>query len=311
MTIVPPLWGKIKLREPVAPARPSTSAPFIAAHPTQQKSTARRGTRRMDAAIRALIPPAMKKEEALAALGEDRAAQRRVAATAKVIWLARGHPIVQPVAEASIPAGELLDPVRRIGTYQGATNRIGNFVVDRDGYRLHLAAESRLEMTWLRELNFRTDVNWLHTQPFVLLWEVDDQYLWRVPDILARGQGVPVTYDVKPSLIHHDQDYFDLMFALTRMSVRQAGWRQEILCGMSAQRARNLKSLANHRMPNAALATYADAVASGQPGSVGEAVMLAGTTEDIAIDVLMHLIATKRCFVDLDFPLSSLMRINW
>jgi hypothetical protein len=279
-------------------------------HPAQPKSTARRGVRRLHEKVRARIPTALTRETALSSLS-DRHLRQSLAVTGSLVWLLGNSTLVQPCHQAQVPGDGLsLRPVRRIGTYKGARNRIGMFVVHREGVRVHLCAESRLEMAWMRDLDRDPRTSWMHAQPFAMVWQVKDRCIWRVPDLVIIRDGAVVVVDVKPEGRVVDDPYFALVTELTAMTIQAAGWSYEVCGSLSDLRINNLKQVARHRWPNPQLAARVCSAAEVRSKSLGGVVQAAGA-DDNGLVTALHLIGSGTIGIDLNLPISLASPVQW
>lgn len=279
-------------------------------HPEQPKSTARRGTRRVHPNIRARMMPTLGIEAAKLTLATpERRAE--LAPTASRTWLVNRRALAQSSIESGIPdARGALGPVRRIGTYKGAGNRIGMYVVEREGTRVHLCAESRLETNVFRDVDRDPRTRWMHAQPFLLMWQVGDACIWRVPDLVVRRDSSVVVIDVKPRARVAENPYFALVTHLTGLAMRYAGWGYEVHGSMSEQRAQNLRQVGRHRWVTPALVERAERGLLARPRTLGRLWTLMGA-DDEALMACMHLIGSGRVGVDLDQPITLSSVLEW
>lgn len=275
-------------------------------HPCMPRSTARRGTRRVSTRIRKAMTNSLAREEALAAVtaGKIRPDQCRV------IWSVDERPEVQPISEMTVPAGETLMPVRRIGSYRGAPNRVGMYPVIREGMALMLVAESRLELSWFHALDVDARVAWMAAQPFVLSWFLRDRALVHTCDLLCVVEGQLVAADVKPRAHITDDPYNRAVMTLTRRSLRLAGVGYRILDDMTPQRVANLRAVIRYRGVTDSVSEMAISVAAAEPRSVGRLVGMAGGPST-GRAALLHLLATGRCRANLDEPLHRATVLDW
>ena len=227
----------------------------------------------------------------------------------EVIWNVNGKPLRQPLADLQVPNGLDLLPVRRIGTYVGARNRIGMYPVLREGRALFLCAESRLEMTWFRALDIDPQVSWMHAQPFVLVWAVGSRTLVRFCDLLVKRDSGAVVYDIKPEVLAAEP-HTRRMLELTARTLAGVGVTYGVLGDVAPQTAENLKRITRYKRPNVHLARQVERVLLLRPRSAGGVLNVCGD-EYVGREVVLHLLATGRCRTDLSQPIHRATRLEW
>lgn len=273
-------------------------------HLSNPKSTAKRRTRRLFPAVQAHVPKPLKREDTLRAIAEDAVDPT----SARLVWLVQGKAVVQPVTEFAVPDCYDLERVRRIGSHEGATSKVGWYPVNREGERLFLEAESRLELHWLRALDVEPGVTWFHTQPFVLFWPVGDCAIVRFPDIVALKHGAPLVVEVKPEVALNL--YTRAMFALTGQSVGLAGVEFRHCGSVTKQSEVNHMAISGHREHNPNLTEHVGLVRSVRPGTVQHLLALCGHP-GIGREVLFELRAASLVLFDMDQPIRGATRLEW
>lgn len=314
---------------------PETSA-IPVPHEASPAATARRGTRRIPPAIRGLVGRQLSRDRAIALISEGQLDERPV----RVVWKVGDAAVVQTVSDLAIPPGEgLVQPVRRIGTYDGARSRIAMFPVLREGRAFMLTLDSSLELAWAQALDMHPDVSALYAQPFMLIWDHDEGSVVHVPDLAATVDGRLCIFEVKPSFRLADR-WVRARTMLAQKSLARSEATYLLLGDVSRQRALNLRQLAAHRRVNpflqadlhVALASKArtvggvvDAVCAARrrgngpirtEGGGSAATCLTQHAHDsdeldadhvtsmrIALEVVMHMLASGHVFTDLDQPL--------
>ena len=278
-------------------------------HPTNPKSSARVGDRRMTTEMSAKIPRLFQEDAVLEQLREP---VLRTAAAQR----ARFHfQTVNGVTSSSapdfdVPSGEVLQCVRRIGSYQGAEHRGGLFACLRDGTALALPYESILERSWLMTFDHRREVVWQQTQPFVITWHVDDRGLYRVPDVLLRTRQGWVVVDVKPQSRLAESPYTQAVYALTRDTLARAGVAYAVVGDVSHTRKRQLEAISRWRVVGPRLAACADQILRERPGTLGGIFDAVGDPNAGHV-VALHLMSLGVLVVDLDAPLTIATATAW
>lgn len=276
-------------------------------HPAAVKSSARAGTRRMTPELRALVPPAIGREEQLElATNPDAAAQ--LARDARILFHTSRGPVVVPVDAFEVPDGGTLRPARRIGTYRGAKNRIALHPHMRGDSMVQLMAESLLELAWLRRLELEFGVDWLQTQPFVLVWPYEGRCIWRIPDILYRRSGWRAA-DVKPDELVEGSPLLRAMFALTAMTLDAAGVNYSVAGSLTRAHQRTLATIGGHRWISPELSSHVAAARRARRESAGGVVDSVGGGA-IGWVVLFHLL-TRELEADLSRPLRVGTPVSW
>lgn len=274
-------------------------------HAANPKSSARGGVRRFPAGVRSLLGPAVHRDEVmglaesgtLAALAND----------AELVTFRSDRVQCTDVKHAPRDGWSDLRPIRRIGSYRDAPNRIGMFAVEQHGCRLLVEVESDLEMCHLRELQFSMGTTWLLTQPFVLRWPVGDRWIWRVPDILAKDADGWFAADVKPDAMR--TGFTHAMFDLTERTLDLLGLHYVRLGDLSRQRRRNLRALSAHRWVNESLTPAVVLARRARRSSLGGVIDSVGGGPRGAA-VALHLL-TRELFADLDRPLTLGTPVTW
>lgn len=294
-------------------------------HPAMPKATARKGTRRIPRRVRELLGTPLTRELAIELMRSGELSS----AKCSVVWNVDGRPLVQPVGDLSVPPGEGVLPVRRIGTYQQATHLIAMYPVLRDGYALMLTLESRLELAWTQQLDFDARVSAIYAQPFAMVWKHEAGTLVRIPDLAAVVEGRLAVFEVKPEHRLSDE-WIRLSLDFTGHALRRAGVPFQICGDMTPQCRHNLLLLSRHRWPNPFVAAEVEAVKLARPRNVAEAVNIIGRTtsrassrgsvtrlsldlSDIRVgaEVVKHLIASGACWMNLDEPLNLGTPLEW
>ena len=274
------------------------------------RATARARVRRMTPEMRAAIPTAITKAEAMAIVTDARAVEE-VAPTAKVLTLTARTVVEQRVQQARL--GDLSDlrPVRRIGTYKGAPNRIsGHPHVRRDGGPpVLLLTESSLELAWLRIREFTPSTRAMLTQPFALVWPVGDRCMWRVPDVVVQDDDGVHVVDVKPDDPTVRDEYTMAMLELTRLTVAHAGWKASIAGSLNVYHHANLREIASERTAHG-LSDVVGCLRAEKPTCVGAALDLAGDDDD-GMRAVLHLLTREVSVDDLGRPILMGTRLNW
>ncbi len=302
MSILAPAAGQVQPPWPTSGG--GAGAPLLA-HPAMPKSTAKRGTRRMPPRLRSALRQPLAKDEALEAIRTG----ALLPDLCTVLWNIDEVPVAQPILDVVVPSGLSLRPVRRIGTYKGARNRIGMYPVHRDGHALMLCAESRLEMSWFRAADIDPRVSWIAAQPFVLVWPLGDRALVRICDLLIRFADGWLVADVKPDDLLARDPYARAVMAFTRRTLALAGLDYAVLGDMSLQRTVNLRAITRYRQPNYALGREVARMVDGEPRTAGG--VLLGCGDHIGREVLMHLLAMGRCRAHLDEPIHRATVLTW
>lgn len=294
-------------------------------HPAMPKATARKGTRRIPRRVRELLGTPLTREVAAELMRSGGLST----AKCSVVWNVDDRPMVQPVADLSVPPGLGVLPVRRIGTYQQATHLIAMYPVLRDGYSLMLTVESRLELAWLQQLDFDARVSAIYAQPFAMVWQHEAGTLIRIPDFAAVVDGRLSVFEVKPGHRLSDE-WTRLSLDFTARTLQTADVPFRVCGDLSAQRRHNLSLLARYRWPNPFIATEVEAVRSSQPRSVAAAIKIvercSSTTSSqssftrpsfalgdirVGAECVKHLVASGVCWVNLDEPLSMGTPLEW
>lgn len=302
MSIVARPDDEVQPGSPVGPEIPALPP----AHPAMPSSTAKRGTRRMAPEVRRSLPPPATRDETRAALEAGLVDPAR----ARVVWNVNDRAVVQPILDMVIPDGLTLRPVRRLGSYRGAPNRLGMYSTIREGCALFLCAESRLEMGWFRALDIDPLVTWMHAQPFALYWRLGRKAIYHIPDILVIRDGQPIVCDVKPDAHLIDDSYAQLVMGLTAATVKLVDVGFQRLGDIPPQAALNLRAVARYRRPNPHLTDQVAQVLGARPLT---AAGLFALCEDVhaGYEVFMHLLAAGACRTDLGLPFHRGTGLDW
>lgn len=248
---------------------------------------------------------------------------------ATVVWKVAGRTVIEDIGRVSLPPIDLLDPVRRLGSYPGAPNQIAMLPVIRGGRAFMLTLDSGLEFAWAAALDMHPDVDDVFAQPMLVVWPHDEGSIVHVPDLAVTTDGGLLVLEVKPD--HRLADpWIEARSLLMRETMRVTGFDYQVLGGVSKQKALALRELVSYRYPNpylaeetaAAVASTADTV-WGRMAAVIEVRARGGgwwpieepaaaTTsrfEDadeerlslaVAMEVVKHLIASGQVYADLD-----------
>ena len=272
-------------------------------HPLSPKSTAKQGTTRLRADVQALVPPPT-------ALGRwpSIAADVERHASAYAVLMRHGSAVrVQLQDLPEVLQGSGLTPVRRIGSRRKAKHRPGMVVAQVDGMGMHLPYESRLEGAHLLQLLYRQDAPRLMTQPMVLVWPDGDRALRYIPDILACTQGETRVIEVKPA--KRMSERYELLFALTSMTLASVGVGFGLLGSLKPQRMLNLEALAMHRHANPHLTLRCEAARTERAATFGGVIDSAGGGHS-GLAAGLHLLTTG-VTVDLDRAVTEASRVTW
>jgi hypothetical protein len=281
-----------------------------AAQAGNPKAAAKSRVRRMTPQLRAAIPPAIRREEALA-LAADPVKAEAIAATAKVITLTPDGVVTQRIQHADLGDLSQMRPVRRIGTYKNAPNRIAGHPHLRrgGGPPIILLLESSLELAHARIKEFDPATRAMLTQPFALMWPVGDRCMWRVPDLVVQHDDGTFVIDVKPDDPAVRDPYTMAMLELTRLTVDLVGWQAQIAGSLAAQTAANLRTIASERRTPAGLDHVVALLRERRPRCVGSALDVVGDDDD-GMRALLHLFAHE-VTVNLDLPILLGTTLNW
>lgn len=301
MSIVPRSADAVQL-----PSPPSVASVLPLPHPGMPRSTAKRGTRRMPPEVRRALPPPLTRASAQAAMEGDRLARER----GRIVWNVNEQPLVQSIFDMVIPDGLSLRPVRRLGSYRGAPNRLGMYPIIREGRALYLCAESRLEMSWFRALDIDPLVSWMHAQPFAIYWRLGDRAMYHIPDVLVIRDGVPIVCDVKPDAHLAGDAYAQMVTALTAATLKLVDVGFQTLGDIPKQAATNLRSVARYKRANPYLADPVARVVEHRPTTAGGVFALC---EDVHVgyEVFMHVLATGMCRVNFEQPFHRATCLEW
>lgn len=269
-------------------------------------STAKRGTRRTPPEVRKALPPTLSRDAASTAIESGAIARER----GRIVWNVNGRPLVQPIWEFRIPDGLTLQPVRRLGSYRGATNRLGMYPVVREDRALFLCAESRLEMGWFRALDIDPLVTWMHAQPFAMYWRLGDKAIYHIPDLIVIRGRSPIVCDVKPEAHLERNAYARMVMDLTAATLKLVDVGYQWLGDISPQAALNLRTASRYKRENPHLAAQVARVAARQP-ETGRGVFALCDGIESGYEVFMHLLATGSCRTDFDRPFHQGTRLDW
>lgn len=278
------------------------------AHPTNEKSSARVGVRRMTVQMRKVLPQPMKQQDLIDHLAEP--VRRAAAVRGAAFHFQTSDGVASCYAPAfAVPNSLHLKCVRRIGSYRESTHRGGLFMCSRDGLALSLPFESMLELAWLMEFDRESQVLWQQTQPLVITWRAGDRGLYRVPDILLRTKSGWVVIDVKPKEALDRSPYTQAIYALTRDTLAKAGVRYAVVGNMSALRQRSLAAISRWRSVAPELAAGAKHVLELRPDTLGGVIDAAGGGNSGAVSAL-HLMS-HGLEHDLETPITISAHVEW
>ncbi|HTW16167.1 MAG TPA: hypothetical protein VMF51_13615 [Nocardioides sp.] len=188
---------------------------------------------------------------------------------ARVVWKVAESAVVQSVLDFAIPTpAYLVEPVRRVGTYEGARSRIAMLPVVREGRALMLTLDSGLELAWAHALVMHPDVSALYAQPFMLVWDHDEGSIVHIPDLTAVIDGQLVVFEVKPAFRRADP-WIEARTALAQRSLGRAGTRYHLLSDVTRQMSMNLQILSGYRRPNPFLASEVRIALQSRSRSIG------------------------------------------
>lgn len=256
--------------------------------------------------VRRALPSPVTRVEAEAALSAGRLSPER----GRVVWNVNDRAVVQPIFDLVIPDGLTLLPVRRLGSYRGAPNRLGMYPIVREGRALFLCAESRLEMGWLRALDIDPSVTWMHAQPFAIYWRLGSKAVYHVPDLLVIRDSVPIVFDVKPEALLLRDPYAQTIMDLTAATLTLVDIRYQWLGDISPQAALSLRTVTRYKRANPHLAVQVARVAQARPTTAGGVFALCDDAHD-GYEVFMHLLASGACRTDLDRAFHRATPLNW
>lgn len=160
----------------------------------------------------------------------------------------------------------------------------------------------------LRWHDCQPGVDWMHTQPFVLTWDLGGRGIHMFPDFLIRWAGRWLVIDVKPN--KDVDEYVRLKFDLAGRALAAAGFEHRHVGDLSAQADLNLRIISRYKRANPAYVELAELAAAERVGHVAELVSLVGRA-GIAREVLCTLIANGHCRVDLDRQVTAVTPIEW
>lgn len=312
-------------------ARSAEACGLPVPHEMSPAATAKKGTRRIPPAIRRLVGRQLTRERAMALVHSGQLEEVR----ARVVWKVGESAVVQPVQDLAIPSDAcLVEPVRRIGTHEGAHSRIAMLPVIREGRAFMLTLDSGLELAWAQALDMHPDVSTLYGQPFMLIWDHEEGSIVHVPDLAAVVDGQLAVFEVKPTFRLQDP-WIEARTGLAQRSLARGGAEYHLLGDVTRQRSMNLGLLSGYRRINPFLASEVqighdsnartiggmvnaicqarghrvtpelfagDAEATSTPDPDGENMRLV-TSARIALEVAMHMLASGHVCTDLDQPL--------
>lgn len=232
-------------------------------HERSPGSTAKRGVRRLPVELGPLVGRRMQRARALELVvsGEVRPDE------ATVVWKVAGRTVIEDVGRASLPPLDLLDPVRRLGSYPGAPNQIAMLPVVRGGRAFMLTLDSGLEFAWAAALDMHPDVVDVFAQPLLLVWSHDEGSIVHVPDLAVTTADGLLVLEVKPD--HRLEDpWIQARSHLMQQTMRVAGFDYQVLAGVSKQKALALRELVTYRYPNPYLAVETAAAAASTADTV-------------------------------------------
>lgn len=247
---------------------------------------------------------------ALVAAAADRTSADTVGRQAMLtVRTSSGQAAMLPAQIGDFEVAALL-PTRRPPSFKDMRSYIGRASVTVDAGTTPVWFESLNELSHIRDIAMTNDLVAMASQPALVTWDLGDGVRHHYPDLLhVDRSGLVVLTDVtrsakltKPSAL--------AQFVLTSATARAAGWRYEVRTEMPAQRVRNIAHL--HACRFGSLEESARHLESiregGLPRQLHQIVRNAGgaaTTVDI-----LHLVATKRLFLDLDQPITEATMIR-
>lgn len=280
-------------------------------HEANPRSSARKGVKRYPAGVTELVHPSLTRKEAAALLVSDK--RDELVSGAQLVTFRRptlSVRAIKDIDDASLQ-WRTLWPIRRIGSYTGAPNRIGGCVVEQDGSRRTLEVESALERAHVRERHFNGGVQWMLTQPFLLRWPVGERCIWHIPDMLFLDANGWSAADVKPDDVRTPEN--DAVFELTANTVAMLDLDFRVLGSISPQRRQNLRTLASQRWApdanNPVLHAALVAARSARCSSLGGVIDSAGGGP-LGAWAALHLL-TRELQADLDAPLTFGSAVSW
>lgn len=206
---------------------------------------------------------------------------------------------------AETPVSDLA-MVRRPPSYRGMRNSVHRLVVPGPTGNVGVWAESRNELTQLRNLLFELRVTTMMTQPVRLEFILDQGIASHVPDCLVEtDDGERHLFDFTRDLPHDDTERA-APFRLTAVVARHLGWTYVVRSEASIQRQRNIDFLWAHRGANRA-ATDPDAevrvLVQRLPLPIHVVYRRWSTGGPGATTRIWEAIANQHMFVDLEQPL--------
>jgi hypothetical protein len=277
-------------------------------HDHSPATSARAGTRRTTPGVRSHIPSSVTREEAIELLSDDSTVER-LSRRARFVFQEERQAKSMPVAELGVLDLFALRPVRRIGTYKGAPNRIA-FHPHRWGEALvYLAAESRLELAHLRLRDFDSATLAMLTQPMVIVWPVGDRAIHHVPDLIVSRKGGYDLVNVKPDDPRFRTPMTLRIHELTTRTVSRLGWDTDLAGSLSDQALSNLRAISQWRWHDPRYDRPLTRIRQVRPASLGSIVDIAGDVgfgTELALHLLAHDVDT-----DLDHPLMAGTGVTW
>lgn len=294
-------------------------------HERSPGSTAKKGVRRLPVELGPLLGRRMQRARALELVSSSNV--RPDGAT--VVWKVAGRTVIEDIGRASLPPIDLLDPVRRLGSYPGAPNQIAMLPVVRGGRAFMLTLDSGLEFAWAAALDMHPDVDDVFAQPLLVVWSHDEGSIVHVPDLAVTTDDGLLVLEVKPDYRLEDP-WIKARSHLMQETMQLAGFDYQVLGGVAKQKALALRELVTYRCPNPYLAVETDAAATSTADTVwgrmaavigvrargggwwphyehSEAHPLrdddAGETRlsfAVAMEVVKHLVASGRVYAELD-----------
>lgn len=256
--------------------------------------------------VRKSLPSPVSRVEAETALEAGHLTRER----GRVVWNVNDRAVVQSIFDLTIPDGLTLQPVRRLGSYRGAPNRLGMYPIVREGRALFLCAESRLEMGWFRALDMDPLVTWMHAQPFAMYWRLGSKAVYHVPDLLVIRNGVPIVCDVKPEEHLARDPYAQMILDLTAATLKLVDVGYQWLADISPQASLTLRTVSRYKRANPHLAEQVARVAEARPSTAGGVFAQCDDLRD-GYEVLMHLLASGTCRTDFNRAFHRATPLDW
>lgn len=217
--------------------------------PQPPRVPARRGTRRIDRSITALLSKQMKQADKARILS-DPDALAELTSSAKVIFWDGKLAHVQPLTSPDLLPLADMHPVRRIGTYHGAQSRFAYHPTEFAGHRHLVLAESLLECSWMQQFD-RRPTHWGYLgQAVWITWQLGERRITHVPDVVGQDiDGHQWIADIRHSQ-GMDTPTGLVMNRLMRATCVANDIDYQIFNDMNAQHRKNLEFLSTMRWRN-------------------------------------------------------------